>query len=189
MLPVGPLMIEHRLIERMIEVMKRRLDQWEGEGKADTSFIETAVDFIRTYADRCHHGKEEDILFRDLVNKPISKDHKRVVEELMADHRKGRDLTGKLVEANDAYRNGDDKAVFTIFDCVKSLVEFYPKHIEKEDRHFFIPVMEYFSSEEKEAMLEEEYAFDRELIHEVYRTYVKKAEEGLARIGEKSGTK
>jgi hemerythrin-like domain-containing protein len=187
MLPVGPLMIEHRLIERMIEVMKRRLEQWEGEGKADASFIETAVDFIRTYADRCHHGKEEDILFRDLGKKPISEDHKRIIEELMADHRKGRELTGKLVEANDAYRNGDDKAVFTIFDCVKSLVDFYPKHIEKEDRHFFIPIMAYFSNEEKEAMLEEEYAFDRELIHEIYRRYVTKAEEDVAGIGEKLG--
>jgi hemerythrin-like domain-containing protein len=183
MMPIGPLMIEHRVIERMIEVMRQKVQQWEREEKADTSFIETAVDFIRTYADRCHHGKEEDILFRDLGNKPISKDHKRIIEELMADHRKGRNLTGRLVEANVAYRNGDDKAVFTIFDCVKSLVEFYPKHIEKEDRHFFIPIMEYFSKEEKDAMLREEYDFDRDLIHEVYRQYVTTAEEGVGRSG------
>jgi hemerythrin-like domain-containing protein len=188
MMPVGPLMIEHRLIERMIEVMKRRLQQWEREGKADTSFIETAVDFIRTYADRCHHGKEEDILFRDLRKKPVSDDHKRIMEGLVADHRKGRALTGRLVEANEAYRKGDAKAVFAIFDCVKSLVEFYPKHIEKEDRHFFIPTMKYFSREEKDAMLREEYDFDRDLIHEIYRQYVTTAEEGAGKIGERSGT-
>jgi hemerythrin-like domain-containing protein len=189
MMPVGPLMIEHRLIERMIEVMNRRLRQWEREGKADSAFIETAVDFIRTYADRCHHGKEEDILFRELGRKPISNDHKRIMEELMADHQKGREMTGRLIEANAAYREGDDKALFTIFDCLTSLVEFYPKHIEKEDRHFFIPIMEYFTKEEKDAMLDEEYAFDRDLIHGIYGQYVTRAEEGVARMEEKSGTK
>lgn len=181
MMPIGPLMIEHRLIERMIEVMKRQLQRWEGEGKADPSFIETAVDFIRTYADRCHHGKEEDILFRDLSEKPISNDHKRIMDELVVDHRWGRKTTGRLVEANESYWKGDAEAFSTILDCVKSLVEFYPKHIEKEDRHFFIPIMDYFSKEEKDAMLNEEYDFDRVLIHDIYRDYVTKAEEHMGR--------
>jgi len=173
MMPIGPLMIEHRLIERMIEVMKRQLKRWEREGKADPSFIETAVDFIRTYADRCHHGKEEDILFRELSEKPTSSDHTRIMEE----HSWGRETTGRLVEANEAYRNGDAEAVSTILECVKALVEFYPKHIEKEDRYFFLPIMDYFSKEEKDAMLKEEYEFDRVLIHEIYRDKATKAEE------------
>jgi hemerythrin-like domain-containing protein len=177
MMPIGPLMIEHRLIERMIEAMKRQLQRWETEGKADSCFIETAVDFIRTYADRCHHGKEEDILFRDLNVKPISHDHKRIMEELREEHRWGRETTARLVNANEAYRNGNGRAISTILECVRALVNFYPKHIEKEDRHFFIPIMDYFSKEEKDAMLNEEYEFDRVLIHEIYRGKVTKAEE------------
>ncbi len=69
MLPIGPLMIEHRLIERMIKVMQEGLQRMKTERKADPLFIETAVDFIRTYADQCHHGKEEDILFRVMALK------------------------------------------------------------------------------------------------------------------------
>jgi hemerythrin-like domain-containing protein len=179
MMPIGPLMIEHRLIERMIEVLKRQLRLWEGGRKADPSFIETAVDFIKTYADRCHHGKEEGILFRDLSKKPISEDHTRIVKELVEEHVWARKTTGRLVEANEAYRKGDAGEVPTILDCVKSLVEFYPKHIEKEDRHFFLPVMDYFSKDEKDAMLDEEYEFDRVLIHEIYRDYVTKEEEHI----------
>ena len=60
---------------------------------------------------------------------------------------------------------------------MKSLVEFYPKHIEKGDRHFILPIMIYFSKEEKEAMLNEEYKLDRMLIHEIYRDYIGKNEE------------
>jgi hemerythrin-like domain-containing protein len=177
MMPIGPLMIEHRLIERMIEVMKRQLRLWEGGRKADPSFIDMAVDFIRTYADRCHHGKEEDILFRNLSKKPISSDHRRIMEELLEEHRWGRRTMGELLKANETYRKGDAEAASTILECVKALVEFYPNHIEKEDRHFFLPIMDYFTNEEKDTMLKEEYEFDRGLIHEIYRGKVKKAEE------------
>ena len=50
MLPIGPLMIEHRLIERMISLMAKERDRMEASKKADPSFIDTVVDFIRTYA-------------------------------------------------------------------------------------------------------------------------------------------
>ena len=66
MLPIGPLMIEHRLIEKMIKVMQQKVEAWKQEERINPEFIDVAVDFIRTYADKCHHGKEEDILFRDL---------------------------------------------------------------------------------------------------------------------------
>ena len=131
MMPIAPLMIEHRLIERMIDVMKEQLVLIEKEKKVDREFIETAVDFIRTYADRCHHGKEEDILFRDLGGKKLTDEHKRTMEELV------------------------------------------------EDKHFFIPYMEYFSEAEKEAMLKEEWEFDKSLIHEKYRNIVIAAEKTL----------
>jgi len=58
----APLMIEHRLIERMISVIKHSLTQIESTQEVDPVFVDTAVDFIRIYADRTHHGKEEDIL-------------------------------------------------------------------------------------------------------------------------------
>jgi len=170
-------MIEHRLIEKMIGAMKQKLEEWKKEGKPDPSFIDTAVDFIRTYADRCHHGKEEDILFRELGKKSISSEHRRIMEELLEEHRRGREITGRLLKANEDYRKGDTGAVSTILECVRELVELYPKHIEKEDGHFFLPVMGYFDDEEKDAMLNEEYEFDRGLIHKVYQDTVAEVKE------------
>jgi hemerythrin-like domain-containing protein len=179
MMPIGPLMIEHRLIERMIDVMKEELVLIEKEKKVDPEFIEKAVDFIHTYADRCHHGKEEDILFRDLGGKKLKDEYKRTMEELVEEHRWGRKITGRLVEANAKYVQGNPEALFAIINCIKSLIEFYPKHIEKEDKHFFIPCMDYFTSSEKDAMLKEEWEFDKSLIHEKYRNIVIAAEKIL----------
>jgi len=176
MMPIGPLMIEHRLIERMIDVMREEFVLIMKEKKVDPEFIETTVDFIHTYADRCHHGKEEDILFRDLGGKKLTEEHRRMIEELVEEHRRGRNITGKLVEANAKYVQGSQEALSTIMDCIKTLIAFYPQHIEKEDKHFFIPCMDYFSDAEKEAMLKEEWEFDKSLIHEKYRNMVIAAE-------------
>lgn len=166
----GPLMIEHRLIERMISLIERALARIESENQVDPLFIDTAVDFIRMYADRTHHGKEEDILFRELGKRHLSSDDRRVMNELIAEHVFGRSITKALVDANTQYRNGDTSALSEIAAKLKTLVDFYPRHIEKEDKVFFPGAREYFKDEEDQAMLEEFWKFDRKMIHEKYKT-------------------
>ncbi|MBD3255222.1 MAG: cation-binding protein, partial [Candidatus Lokiarchaeota archaeon] len=78
MLPIGPLMIEHRLIERMVDVLKAELDKIKKTGEVDPFFIDLSVDFFRTYADETHHGKEEDILFRELKKKSLNPEHEKM---------------------------------------------------------------------------------------------------------------
>ncbi|MBN2126699.1 MAG: hemerythrin domain-containing protein [Deltaproteobacteria bacterium] len=183
MMPIGPLMIEHRLIERMLEVVKEKLRVMQEAGKADASFVKTVVSFIRSYADQCHHGKEEDILFRELAKKDLSLEHKAIMQELIEEHRWGRETTGRLLEANELYEAGDASAIEAIVDGLDSLVRFYPAHIEKEDRNFFIPVMGYLTSEEKDAMLAEGYRFDSDLLHQEYADLVRALEGGKEHEG------
>jgi hemerythrin-like domain-containing protein len=176
MMPVGPLMKEHRLIERMIKIMEISLETVKKEGRVDSLFIDTAVDFIRTYADRCHHGKEEDILFRDLAKKKISDEHKRIMLELIEEHKMGRNHVRKLAEAKEKYVQGNKDALKDIISNMETLVKFYPKHIEKEDKHFFLPCMDYFTAKEKDKMLDEMWEFDKRLIHEKYTKVVEGCE-------------
>jgi hemerythrin-like domain-containing protein len=149
MLPIAPLMIEHRLIEKMIAEIQREIDQCEQRKKINPEFIDLAVDFIRVYADRCHHGKEEDILFRDLSKKPLSGGEKQIMNELIEEHRQGRKTVADLVGAKGDYLRGDQEALSRMLTLMKFLVDFYPRHIEKEDRHFSLPIMNYFSQRKK----------------------------------------
>ncbi len=176
MMPIGPLMIEHRLIERMIGVIANELTRIEETGEVDPGFVDKAVDFIRTYTDGCHHGKEEDILFRDLAVKPLPNELKVILNELIEEHRRGRQVVQELVEAKDEYIRGERESISRIIAGLRYLVEFYPVHIEKEDRHFFLPCMSYFTQEEKDAMLKEGYDYDRNLIHRKYKAIVENAE-------------
>jgi hemerythrin-like domain-containing protein len=57
MKPIGPLMREHRLIEKMLQVVESRVIHIKIDHIVNPVFIDEAVDVIRTYADRAHHGK------------------------------------------------------------------------------------------------------------------------------------
>lgn len=168
----GPLMIEHRLIERMLSVIKDVLSKIESKHKIDPVFVDVAVDFIRVYADRTHHGKEEDILFREMNKKPLSAEDRQIMNELIEEHVLGRQTTKALVDANNRYRNGDEAALADIAEKLQFLIEFYPKHIEKEDKVFFPSSRAYFTDEEDRAMLAEFLEFDQKMIHEKYRSLV-----------------
>ena len=176
MKPIGPLMREHRLIERLVSLMKAETEKISRTGEAEPEFITGAVDFFRTYADRTHHGKEEDILFRDLAKKPLSPELKRIMDELVAEHVYGRKTVGRLVEAKERYVKGDKAAAAEVADILKELTDFYPKHIEKEDKHFFYPCQELFDRQEMDAMLEEFREFDRQVIHWKYLQVVEDME-------------
>lgn len=176
MMPAGPLMTEHRLIERMVQLMQSELRNVEVTETVDGLFLDTAVDFLRTYADRCHHGKEEDILFRDLAKKKLDPDHKKTMDELLAEHAIARENVGGLHDARISYSEGDPNAVGEVRRRLKALTDLYPRHIEKEDRRFFIPCMAYFSREEMDAMLGEFFEFDRMMIHDKYKVIVSRTE-------------
>jgi hemerythrin-like domain-containing protein len=168
----GPLMIEHRLIERMLSVIRNVLSEIESKHKVDPVFVDTAVDFIRVYADRTHHGKEEDILFRELNNKQLTAEDRQIMEELIEEHVFGRKTTKALVEANTRYRSGDETALTDIATNLQTLTDFYPRHIKKEDKVFFPSSRNYFTDEEDQAMLAEFWEFDRNMIHEKYKSLV-----------------
>ena len=175
MKPIGPMMWEQRLIEKMLRLFDGEIIQINENKKLDTVFIDTAVDFIRTYADRTHHGKEEGILFRDLAKKKLSPEHARIMNELIEEHKYARITVGNLVAAKERYLTGEDTSQ-EVIDYLKELALFYPQHIEKEDKHFFYPCMEYFTKEEQDRMLKEFYEFDRNMIHEKYRNIIDRIE-------------
>ena len=172
MKPIGPLMTEHRLIERMVRLMGGKLSKIRAAQEVDAKFIETAVDFFRTYADRTHHGKEEDILFRALAEKDLSSEDREVMEELANEHVYARQVVRELVEAKERCLEGDRGAVKAVVERLEALVGLYPGHIKKEDKVFFPASMKYLSRSEQDAMLEEMWEFDRGMIHEKYKSVV-----------------
>jgi hemerythrin-like domain-containing protein len=152
--------------------MDKEIKKMRKYNKVNPLFIDIAVDFIRMYADRTHHGKEEDILFRELGKKTLSPNHIKIMEDLVKEHIWAREKVAKLVEAKVNYIGGRINAIHEIIRLMEDLTSFYPNHIKKEDKNFFIPVMKYFTDDEKDNMLQEFWSFDKTLIHEKYKNVI-----------------
>ena len=165
MKPIGYLMIEHRLIDRMIDMMKDEID-WIGEyRRVDPLFIEAAVYFIRSYTDISHHGKEEKIYFQALEKKPLTGELKKIMSDLVQEHAFARKTVDDIEHAKESYSRGEKDALAKVIAALNIITIFYPQHMEKEEKHFFYQSMEYLSPEEKDKMLADFAEFDSRLFH------------------------
>ncbi len=175
MRPIGSLMVEHRVIERMLALFNHEHTKIAKDGEIDRAVIDVGIDFFATYVERFHHGKEEKILFRELKNKPLSAEHKQVIDDLIKEHLFSRNALEKLRNARG--RLGTEKdALSEIAKCIETIVKWYPVHIEKEDKHFFFQSMVYLSLQEQAAMLEEFWEFDGNFVHEMYMEKIRDLE-------------
>ncbi len=168
----APLMIEHRLIEKMLKLVKDESVMIKQTKDVNAIFIDNMVDFVRVYADQTHHGKEEAILFRDLANKHMTVDESKLMQELVDEHTLGRKTAKELVDAKNKFFSGDKSAAGVIVGKLDLLVEFYPRHIAKEDKIFFPSMMKYFTDVQQQEMLDKFWSFDRQMIHRKYEDLV-----------------
>lgn len=170
MLPIGPLMKEHRKIERMVALIAAEGERLAGDARAEPNLdlLHAAALFMREYADECHHGKEEDILFADLQQREMSDEHRAIIDRLLSDHVRGRELNATLRDAIRRREGGDHDARGRIVAALQGLAALYPDHIRTEDKEFFIPVMDYLSDEQKQDMMERIWDFDHDLFTALY---------------------
>jgi hemerythrin-like domain-containing protein len=142
----------------------------------NAELILSVVGFFRTYVDRCHHGKEEDVLFRALASKPLSDKHRRTMDQLTEEHVLARKLVGRLMLDQDRCVKGDQAALAAMRQDLQEVADLYPRHIAVEEKKFFSPCMDYFSPLEQADMLRAFTEFDAKIVHEQYRTMIEDLE-------------
>lgn len=169
MILIDTLAIEHGLINQMINLMRKELEAMTETNSVRVSSIGVLIDFMSTYANRCHCGKEDTILLQKLLAKSISSDHRKILHSFKKDHMLATSTVKRLRKARDAYLLGDKKALDTIQQCFKLLIAFYPTHMAKEEEMLHIFSLQYLTDEEREDMLEEFWNYDKKLIKEKYK--------------------
>ena len=187
MKPRGRLMIEHRVTERMLDVVNREVGKMLSDRVIEPIFIKTVVDFFQTYADRTHHGKEEEILFKELENKNMTDKHTSLMMELIKDHKSARQVVLELKEANKEYSEGHDEFSGKIISKLQFLLDIYPRHIMKEDTIFFPQTESYFTKAELDEMLNKFTEFDSRMIHEKYSNLINEMKEKYSSKGALNG--
>jgi hemerythrin-like domain-containing protein len=171
MKPIGPLMIEHRTVEHMLALLGEEKARLTQGGVFDRVFVDQAVDFFETFVDKYHHGKEERILFNQLNAKSLSEEHSKIMSQLIDEHAHTREALEKFRRV--WYSSPQERDVLdATVKLFETLIKWYPVHIEKEDKHFFLPAMEYLAEQEQAAMVEDLAAFDRTFVSERYEELI-----------------
>jgi hemerythrin-like domain-containing protein len=168
-------MIEHRLIDRMLALLALEHRSIVETENIDYEFLDISINFLKTYVDKFHHGKEEDILFRELAEKSLSPEDRKMLNELIEEHGRTRKAVEKL-ESVRRQQVGKKLARTEITKHIETLIKWYPVHIEKEDKHFFVSSMNYLSEQEQTAMLEKSMEFDKNFIQKRFSGIIKELE-------------
>ncbi len=173
--PIRRLMNEHRVIEHAIDVLDKIVSLIE-EGKGvDTTDIKSIIDFIQTFADRCHHGKEEGILFPKMVEKGVPREG-GPIGVMLEEHETGRDAVRRMLRAVELMEQGRVEAKEDFVRAALDYITLLRNHIDKEDNVLFPIAKNLFSSEEIENMMSEFNRVEKEDIgegvHEKYEELI-----------------
>jgi len=123
--PMKKMVDEHVLIKRWLALLPKVIDNLDLESEEGLQLINNGIDFIRNFADKYHHAKEEDEAFKyfdenfDMI-KVIRNDHVRV--------------RGHVKSMLQAIENKDKKM---LAEHLVSYSQILPEHIKKEDEILF----------------------------------------------------
>lgn len=126
------LVAEHRLILRMLDQLEDRARRTALGTFRDYGFYLSAVDFIRSYADRFHHAKEEDVLFAALVENGMPAQHSPVAA-MLQEHELGRGYVAGMERAARRALAGEEGMDGEIAANALGYLGLLREHIAKED--------------------------------------------------------
>ncbi len=153
--PVEMLEDEHRSIQKVVVAMSVLAEALEAGRKIDAELLRDIVAFMRTFADQCHHGKEETHLFAALERKGVPA-RGCPLAALIQEHQKGTALVSALAEAAAGHREGDESATEALVSALRALTALYPDHIWKED-YLLFPMANKILSPEEQADLRQRF--------------------------------
>jgi hemerythrin-like domain-containing protein len=129
-------MEEHRVIEQVLSCLERMADRYETGAPLDIESAAGAIDFFRVFADRCHHGKEEDLLFPLMEQNGFSRE-RGPTGVMLDEHERGRRHVRGMADALKELSLGDLAGKILFVEHARAFVQLLREHINKEDHCLF----------------------------------------------------
>ena len=130
------LMMEHRVIERVVATLDQAAGRLENGEAIRPGFFLDAADFVKGFADGCHHQKEEQVLFKSMVKNGMST-QQGPVAAMLFEHEEGRNFIRGMREAALRLETGDRAAVPAVVKNARGYAALLTGHIQKEDQVLF----------------------------------------------------
>jgi len=127
---------EHEGIELMLRILQAVADKLERGEPADTGHLESILEFLSVFVDKCHHGKEEEFLFPALQGAGVLRES-GPIGVMLSEHEQGRELVKKFKESAAHYKPGDAAIASSIRQIIGDYVSLLTRHITKENTVLF----------------------------------------------------
>lgn len=182
--PTQDLLAEHEGVLRVLDILEKLSAQLADSSALSLTHMESILDFLQVFVDKCHHGKEEDFLFPALsaVGTP---EQRHLLEHLLEEHGKGRALVRAMAEAKERLASGSEDAAGELAASARAYIELMRHHIASENTKLF-PLVDELLNQEKQAHLVQQFdhlELDRiglgrhevfhEMIHELSQLYLR----------------
>ena len=171
MTPTEDLINEHKAIKVMLSIMSKIAENIKANKGYYIKDVEQIVDFLKTFADKCHHGKEENVLFPALVLAGIPKKN-GPIGVMLQEHTFGR---GYIKEINRGLENcklGDTCSSELIAANLTNYVNLLQNHIQKEENILFPMANKTLSEQRQKEIFEQFEKIEEDVVgHGVHEQY------------------
>jgi len=182
--PTDILKNEHVEIKKALSILNVIVEKIESSEKVSIEDLEKIINFIRIFADKCHHGKEEKILFPKLEEAGIPR-YGGPIGVMLMEHEEGRRYVKNMVENIENLKKGVETALDIFKDNAVNYVALLENHIWKEDNILFHLADQHISPSKQEELLlifeefeekiiGEEHEKQLEALRKLEETYLKK---------------
>ena len=143
---------EHEGVKVILAVLERVCRKLEETRHLDQKHFEKILEFLKVFVDRCHHGKEEELLFPALAVAGVPKDGP--IRVMLQEHEVGRKYIRTMSDAFAGFASGDPSASGEIAKSGQDYIALLKDHIEKENNVLFAMADRLLPAEKQDELLE-----------------------------------
>jgi hemerythrin-like domain-containing protein len=165
MRPTEILVKEHDAILVMLEILRAVSTRLEKKEHVESEHLPQIVEFIQVFADKCHHGKEESLLFKSMVKAGLP-EKGGPVSVMLSEHGMGRDFVRNMDAAASAFAKGDKSAADRFAQNARGYVSLLSQHIQKENNVLFPMADRVIPREEQSQLIDDFERVETEIIGE-----------------------
>ena len=156
--PIQDLTAEHEAVRLTLRILKNIIVDIEKRGEiTHKGPIDELLEFFSVFVDRCHHTKEEKLLFPALEAVGVGREG-GPIGVMLKEHQQGRELVGEMKTAMGQYRHGEPSAGGRFCQASRTYIDLLSRHIDKENQVLFPLANKHLSASTSAALKE---GFDR----------------------------
>jgi len=172
---------EHTYIVRMLRVVRTASARVMAGEEINYDDFEKMIDFIANYADKHHHGKEEQFLFREMVESFGQVGVNLINHGMLVEHDWGRLFISELRAALESVKAGNEDSRLDVIANAVGYANHLARHIVKEDTAVYTFAENRLGAEVLERINRQTEEFEEEAkrqgIQEKYMAIVEELEE------------